>query len=179
MTSGGSQAAGMGGSAFGRGPAAVIAAPLQLHSATVVPEWVDYNNHLSEWAYLLVFGDNADALFRFIGIDEAYRASGKSLYTAETHLRHLREVKLGQRLTLTLTVLGHDDKRLHLFQEMLTDSAGCVATAEQMLLHVDAVVGRVAPFGPDVADSLRLIAAAHTSLPRPEYVGGCMRIPER
>ena len=179
MTSGGSQAAGMGGSAFGRGPAAAIAAPLQLHAATVVPEWVDYNNHLSEWAYLLVFGDNADALFRFIGIDEAYRASGKSLYTAETHLRHLREVRLGQQLTLTLTVLGHDAKRLHLLHEMRAGSAGCVATAEQMLLHVDAVVGRVAPFGPEVADKLQLIATAHASLPRPEYSCGRLRIPER
>jgi carnitine 3-dehydrogenase len=178
MTSGGSQAEGPGGSAFARGPAAAIATPLQLHAATVVPEWVDYNNHLSEWAYLLVFGDNADALFRFIGIDEAYRANGKSLYTAETHLRHLREVKLGQQLTLTLTVLGHDDKRLHLLHEMRTDGAGCVATAQQMLLHIDAVAGRVTPFGPDVADRLRLIATAHTSLPRPEYVGGCLRIPE-
>ncbi len=123
MTTGGGQATGAGGSEFGSGPAAAIAAPLQLHTATVVPEWVDYNGHLSEWAYLLIFGDNADALFRFIGIDEAYRASGKSLYTAETHLRHLREVKLGQRLTLTLSVLGHDDKRLHLLHEMLTDRA--------------------------------------------------------
>ena len=167
------------GARFARAPAAASAAPLQLHAATVVPEWVDYNNHLSEWAYLLVFGDSADALFRFIGIDEAYRASGKSLYTAETHLRHLREVKLGQRLTLTLTVLGHDDKRLHLLHEMRTDNADCVATAEQMLLHVDAVVGRVAPFAPEVADRLRLIATAHTSLPRPDYACGRLRIPER
>lgn len=179
MTSGGRQAADVGGSEFARGSAAAIAAPLQLHAATVVPEWVDYNNHLSEWAYLLIFGDNADALFKFIGVGEAYRASGKSLYTGETHLRHLREVKLGQRLTLTLTVLGHDDKRLHLLHEMLIRGAGCVATAEQMLLHVDAAVGRVAPFGPDVAARLRLIAAAHTSLPRPEYSCGCLRIPER
>ena len=171
MIRGGSQAAG--------GAAAAIAAPLQLHAATVVPEWVDYNNHLSEWAYLLIFGDNADALFRFIGVGDAYRASGKSLYTAETHLRHLREVKLGQRLTLTLTVLGHDDKRLHLVHEMLTDGAGCVATAEQMLLHVDAVAGRVAPFGPEVAGRLKLIATAHASLPRPEHACGCLRIRER
>jgi acyl-CoA thioester hydrolase len=179
MTSRGGQAAGEGGSELARGPAAAIAAPLQLHAATVAPEWVDYNGHLSEWAYLLVFGDNADALFRFIGIDEAYRAAGRSLYTAETHLRHLREVKLGQRLTLTLTVLGHDDKRLHLLHEMLIHGAGCVATAEQMLLHVDAVARRVAPFGPDVAGRLRLIATAHASLPRPEHACERLRIRER
>jgi len=31
---------------------------------------------------------------------------GHSLYTAQTHLRHLREVKLGQDLRLTLQVLA-------------------------------------------------------------------------
>ena len=38
-----------------------------------------------------MFGDSADAFFRFFGIDEAYRAAGRSLYTVETHLRNLRE----------------------------------------------------------------------------------------
>ena len=153
---------------------AVIPAPLRLHETAVCQDWVDYNNHLSEWAYLLIFGDNADALFRFIGIDEAYRASGKSLYTAETHLRHLREVKLGQRLTLTLTVLGHDDKRLHLLHEMLTHGAGCVATAEQLLLHVDAVAGRVAPFGPDLC---RQAAADRDRAHFAAQARACLRVP--
>jgi acyl-CoA thioester hydrolase len=161
------------------GPGRSIPAPMQLHATTVRPEWVDYNGHLSEWAYLLVFGDNADALFRFIGIDEDYRAAGRSLYTAETHLRHLREVKLGQQLDLTLVVLGHDAKRLHLLHEMFADGSGCVATAEQLLLHVDSAAGRVAPFGPTIAGRLAQIAASHSHLAVPDYAGRCMRIPER
>jgi acyl-CoA thioester hydrolase len=170
---------GQGGREAARDPGRSIPAPLQVHATTVRPEWVDYNGHLSEWAYLLVFGDNADAFFRFIGIDEAYRAAGRSLYTAETHLRHLREVKVGQRLDLTLAVLGHDAKRLHLLHEMLADGAGCVASAEQLLLHVDSAAGRVAPFDATIADRLRQIAAAHAPLGVPHYAGRCMRIPER
>ena len=160
-------------------PGGSIPAPLQIHAATVVPEWVDYNGHLSEWAYLLVFGDNADALFRFIGIDDAYRATGRSLYTAETHLRHLREVKIGQQLVLTLAVLGHDAKRLHILHEMRVDGIGVVATAEQLLLHVNSALGRVAPFGSEIADRLRQIATAHAPLGMPGYAGRCLRIPER
>ena len=53
-----------------------IPAPLALHACTVKPEWTDYNGHMTESAYLLVFGDSSDAFFRFIGIDEAYRAKG-------------------------------------------------------------------------------------------------------
>lgn len=154
-------------------------APLRLHSATVLAEWVDYNGHLSEWAYLLIVGDNADAFFRFIGIDEAYRAAGLSLYTAQTQLRHLREVKLGHHLALTMQVLGHDAKRLHVLHEMFAEDTGCVATAEQLLLHVDMAAGRVAPFGEQIAGRLRRIAAAHAALAVPSYVGRPIRAPNR
>jgi acyl-CoA thioester hydrolase len=169
---------GEGGSDVAWDPGKSIPAPLQVHATSVVPDWVDYNGHLSEWAYLLIFGDNADALFRFIGIDEAYRASGRSLYTAETHLRHLREVKVGQELVLTLTILGHDAKRLHVLHEMRVDGIGRVATAEQLLLHVNTAVGRVAPFSTEIADRLQQIAAAHAPLGIPDYAGRCLRIPE-
>ena len=49
---------------------AVIPAPLRLHETAVSQDWVDYNGHMSESAYLLVFGDSSDAFFRFFGVDE-------------------------------------------------------------------------------------------------------------
>jgi carnitine 3-dehydrogenase len=153
----------------------MIDAPLRLHTTTVKASWVDYNEHLSEWAYLLIFGDNADAFFRFAGVDEAYRAAGHSLYTAETHLRHLREVRLNQPLELSLQLLGHDSKRLHVLHEMYAGSSGCVATAEQLLLHVSTSLGRVVPFGAELAGRLRDIADAHDKLLVPDYVGRPIR----
>ena len=74
-----------------------IPAPLRLHETTVSPSWVDYNGHMSESCYLLAFGDSADAFFRFLGVDEDYRAAGRSLYTVETHLHHRREVARASR----------------------------------------------------------------------------------
>ena len=156
-----------------------IPAPLRLHEATVGEAWVDYNGHLTESAYLLIFGDSSDAFFRFFGVDEGYRASGKSLYTAETHLHNLREVRLGERLHLTLQVLGVDTKRLHIVHEMY-DHADClVATAEQMLLHVDTRARKVSPFPDEIARRLRQIRAGHAALPVPSYVGHVMRLPGR
>jgi len=158
-------------------PQGMIPAPLRLHESAAAAEWTDYNGHLTEWAYLLVFGDNADAFFRFFGVDEAYRAGGHSLFTAETHLRHLREARAGDRLRLTLQVLGVDAKRLHIAHEMSGDGDQPLATAEQMLLHVDTQAGRVAPFPPEIAARLRQIADAHAVLPVPSYVGHVMAIP--
>jgi acyl-CoA thioester hydrolase len=154
-----------------------VPAPLRLHETKVAAEWVDYNGHLSEWAYLLVFGDNADAFFRYLGVDDGYRAAGRSLYTAETHLRHLREARLGEPLRLTLQVLGTDAKRLHLAHEMTGAAGEPLATAEQLLLHVDTRAGKVTPFPARIAGRLRAIQQAHAHLEIPPYVGHVIAIP--
>jgi acyl-CoA thioesterase FadM len=156
---------------------AVIDAPLRLHDTTVVRAWCDYNGHMSESSYLLVVGDNADAFFRYFGIDEEYRAKGGSLYTAETHLRHLDECAEGDRLSFTLQVLGVDRKRVHLVHEVLAEDGHPVATAEQMLLHVDMAAGKVAALPDDLYSRLKQIESAHAHLPVPDYVGRVMGLP--
>ena len=155
-----------------------IPAPFRLPEVTVSPEWTDYNHHLTESAYLLIMGESSDAFFRFFGVDDAYRAAGHSLYTVETHLRNLREAYEGERLSLTIQVLGTDAKRLHILHEMYRAAGGLIATAEQMLLHVDTRAGQVTPFPSDIAGVLREIRAAHAAvLPVPDYVGRAIHIP--
>jgi acyl-CoA thioester hydrolase len=156
-----------------------IPAPFRLREVTVSPEWTDYNHHLTESAYLLIMGESSDAFFRFFGVDDAYRAGGQSLYTVETHLRNLREAREGERLSLTIQVLGTDAKRLHILHEMYRVADGLIATGEQMLLHVDTRAGQAVPFPSHIAGVLREISAAHAAaLPVPEYVGRAIRIPE-
>jgi acyl-CoA thioester hydrolase len=155
----------------------VIEAPLRLHQTTVKPEWVDYNGHMSESCYLLVFGDNADAFFRVIGIDEDYRAAGHSLYTVETHLHHRREVSEGERLECTLQLLDHDRRRVHIFHEMTRGETGALlATAEQMLVHVDMAAGRSADMPEQLIQRLDAIAAVQSTLAKPDVVGRTMGI---
>ena len=156
-----------------------IPAPFRLHEVTVSPEWTDYNHHLTESAYLLIMGESSDAFFRFFGVDDAYRAAGHSLYTVETHLRNLREAREGEQLSLTIQVLGTDAKRLHILHEMyLYATGGLIATAEQMLVHVDTRAGQAVPFPSRIAGVLREISAAHAAvLPVPSYVGRSIRLP--
>lgn len=156
---------------------AEIPAPLALHTTPVRPEWADYNGHMSESCFLLVFGDNSDAFFRWIGIDEAYREAGRSLFTVETHIHHLREAAEGDPLTLTLQLLDHDSKRLHLFHEMRHGADGTLlATAEQLLLHVDTTAGRTCPLPDTLQHRLAALHAAHAPLPVPASVGVPMGI---
>ena len=149
-----------------------IAAPLCLLKTTVAPQWVDYNGHMSESCYLLVFGDNSDAFFRFIGIDEAYRAAGHSLYTVQTHLHNLREVAQGEPIRLTLQLLDADEKRVHLFHAMFHGISGeLLATGEQMLVHVDMTEGRAVAMPHDLQQRVLAIRAAHAGLPKPAQAG--------
>jgi carnitine 3-dehydrogenase len=156
---------------------AVIEAPLRLHATDAPPEWMDYNDHMSESCFLLAFGDSSDAFFRFLGIDEAYRAAGHSLYTVETHLHHRQEVALGEPLRMTLQLLDHDRKRLHIYHEMRHGETDVlIAMAEQLLVHVDTDAGRSADLPPHLQERLDAIAAAHAGLPRPDVVGRPMGI---
>jgi len=143
----------------------------------VPDEWLDYNGHMSEWCYLLLAGDAADKFFRYVGIDEAYRAAGHSLYTVETHLHHLRESGTGDRLAVPLHLLDAGPKSVHIFHTMLNEATGePVATAEQLLVHVDMASGRVVPMPDDLLRRFEAVRAAHAALPVPAAVGHVMAV---
>jgi carnitine 3-dehydrogenase len=136
----------------------------------VLPGWIDYNGHMTESRYLFASSETCDAFLRLIGADMAYVQGGHSYYTAETHIRHLGEAKLGDHLTGRVQVLGADEKRLHLWIEIARGDA-VVATIEQMLLHVDMASGRTCPAAPEVLAKVADIATAHAALPRPQAAG--------
>jgi carnitine 3-dehydrogenase len=141
-----------------------------LNEMQISPAWIDYNGHTTESAYLRMAGDATDALLARLGVDASYVAAGGSYYTVETHLRHLSESHADEKVLVSTQVLGADAKRLHLFHRV-TRGGDLLATAEQMLLHVDTREGRASPAPEDVLARVRTIAAAHASLPVPEGAG--------
>jgi carnitine 3-dehydrogenase len=150
-------------------------APLRLHSTVVAPEWIDYNGHAHESRYLQVFGDTTDALLRHIGLD---LDAGSSYFTVETHLSHLGQARADERLHTTTQILGHDPKRLHVFHSLYrTDDEALLATAEQMLLHVDTRAERASAADPALLERVERIARAHADLPRPDRAGRAIGMP--
>jgi carnitine 3-dehydrogenase len=145
-------------------------APLVMAHMQVLPGWIDYNGHMTESRYLFAASETSDAFLRLIGADMAYVATGFSYYTAESHIMHKGEARLGDQLTGSLQVLAADDKRLHIFVAIQKDGQD-VATIEQMLLHVDMKAGRTCTAPDPILARLRPIAAAHADLPRPKSVG--------
>ena len=143
---------------------------LRLMEFEVRPEWIDYNGHMTDSRYLQVFGDATDALLRYAGVDDAYRNSGRALFTVESHVRHVAEARALEALYVTTQVLELDDKRLRLFHSLhrRRDDA-LVATAEQLYLHVSE--GRAAALDAEVHACLERVRGAHALLPLPPHAG--------
>lgn len=145
---------------------------------SVSPEWIDYNEHLTEWAYLKLFGDATDVVLARIGAGPGYVSSGFSFYTVETHIRHLGQARLGQKVEVRTRVLGADGKRLQLFHAMTNlDSGSLIATAEHMLVHVDAKAEKSAPAPDHIAAAMQGLVAAQQHLEPPDGTGRTIKMP--
>ncbi|MFW3899698.1 thioesterase family protein [Pseudomonas bharatica] len=152
---------------------------LTTYRTPVLPDWVDYNGHLRDAFYLLIFSYATDAFMECIGLDGDNReATGHSLFTLECHLNYLHEVKLGKEVTVQTQVIGHDRKRVHLYHSLHREGfAEALAASEQMLLHVDLAGPKSAPFEAAVLERLQGIVVEQEDLPVPAFVGRVIRLP--
>jgi carnitine 3-dehydrogenase len=154
--------------------------PLRLLDTCVRPEWVDYNGHMTDSRYLQLFGDATDALLRHAGIDEEYRKSGRSLYTVESHIVHEAEVRALDPVCVLTRVLGVDEKRVHLFHQLLrAGDRAAVATGEQIYLHVNTHARKATPMEPAVRERFERLCAAQSHLPAPPAAGRRISMPVR
>jgi len=89
-------------------------APFLSSVMQIEPQWIDYNGHLN-MAYYNVMMDRAiDEMWLQLGIGPAYMKERHcSTFTAECHVRYLREIHLGDPVQISVYMLGHDEKRLH------------------------------------------------------------------
>lgn len=149
-----------------------------IHRDTVKPEWVDYNGHLRDAFYMLIFSLSTDAFMDRIGLDDAARtARGRSLFTLEAHINYLHEIREGAAVRVEASVLAFDAKRVHLYMEMFEgDGTEPISASEQMLLHVDTTAGaKSAAFDMDIAG--RIEAMHHDALKEPRYAGRVIGLP--
>lgn len=140
------------------------------YHCAVLPEWIDYNGHMSEAFYVLVFGYATDQVMDRLGMDSPYRQeTGNSLYTVEAHVRYLLETTVGAELTVTTVIADAGPKKLHLAHEMRTADR-LIATEEILALHVNTHTGRTEAFPQAVCDIISDVRR-RDGHPTPEWVG--------
>jgi len=158
----------------------VFFAPFVSSVMTVEPAWIDYNGHLNMAYYNVLFDRAVDEVFELLGCGAAYVKKGFSTFTAEVHVRYLRELRSGDPVRVTFQLLDYDAKRMHYFEQLFHAEEGWVsATSENMSLHVDMAAKKTAAFPPDITQRLLKMKASHGLLPRPEAAGRRVQMPSR
>jgi acyl-CoA thioester hydrolase len=159
----------------------VFFAPFVSSVMRVEPGWIDYNGHLNMAYYNVLFDRAVDELYELAGIGQRYlKDSHCSFFTAEVHIRYLRELHANDPVRVTFQLIDYDSKRLHYFEQLFHATEGFVsATSENLSLHVDMDKKKTAPFPSAVTKSLARMKAAHAKLPRPEAAGRRITMPEK
>ena len=147
--------------------------PLRILSATVSDAWMDYNGHMGDYAYGIVFSNAATAYMDRIGIDEAYRTeTAATLYTLDSRIGFLRECHAGEALHVDILVLAADAKRLHIFMRLIHSNGEELAVCEQVLMHVSRADGtpRSAALPGPSLERLMADLEAHRDIERPVWL---------
>src|ERR1044072_3221169 len=89
----------------------VFFAPFVSSVMTVEPQWIDYNGHLNMAYYNVLFDRAVDEAYELIGIGaDDVNPARHSCFTAEVHVRYLRELVAGAPVRVTFQLLSHDAK---------------------------------------------------------------------
>jgi len=153
-------------------------AGVEIVRGTVLPEWIDANDHMNVAYYLLAFDQGVDSLWEKFGITNGYiNVANSSTFAVESHITWQREMVLDEDYLITSQLLAYDDKRIHQFMRMY-DSKGLrvAATAEWLNIHVDLNVRRVSPWPDAIREKIAEFAALQGDWEWPEEAGKKMHL---
>ena len=145
---------------------------------TVIPEdFIDEFGHMNVMWYTHLFTEAAGGLFQLVGLTrEHFTANQTGSFALEQHFRYLKEVRLGQHVTLRSRVLGRSAKRWHTMHFMTIDELDVLAaTAEVVSTYVDLAVRRSAAMPPAVAAAIDRLLTEYASLGWDAPVCGAMK----
>lgn len=158
-----------------------LSAPFDRHRGRVKAEWIDGNGHMNVGYYVVAFDQASDTISEQLGVSWEYtkRKLGM-IFIAEAHVTYDRELLPDAPFRVTTQVLGHDEKRLHIFHQMYhADEGYLAATNELMILHVDYTTRRVSAWPEEAQSRMAAMAEAHKALPRPAKAGRTIGIKKK
>lgn len=150
-----------------------------IFSTPIKPEWLDYNGHMNVAYYVLIFDLAGEALVAQLGMGEEYtRQSGISWMVLENHTSYLAEVSPDDEVEVSVQLIDHDHKRLHLYFEMHCNKGGrhLAATQEQMAMCVDLNNRRSSNFPDQIMASIHSMAEQQAGLESPAGLGRVISI---
>ena len=140
---------------------------LKLHNEPLQDAWLDAYGHLNEAYYLVPF---TNTTWKFqdhfdIGVDY-FDETGCALYTVETHLRYVNEVRSPANIEVESIVLSSDAKKIWFAHLMIVEGEIC-ATGEFMILHYSTRENRTVAMPDAVQQALKQAEI----IEKPDWVG--------
>jgi len=147
----------------------------KLHSEPLQDTWLDAYGHLNEAYYLVPLSNTTWKLQDHFGIGVDYfEETGCAMYTVETHLRYLNEVRSPALMDIETIILGSEAKKIWFAHKMLVEGNLC-ATAEFMVLHYGTRESRTIEMPESVQAALK---QAEVST-RPDWAGRHISLQKR
>jgi acyl-CoA thioester hydrolase len=145
---------------------------------TVLPEWIDVNEHMNVAYYVLAFDQAVDSLWEEFGITEDYiNVSSSSTFAVESHITWQRELAVNEPYIISSQLLAYDSKRIHQLMRMYhAEKKFLAATAEWLNLHVDLDVRKVSPWPDPILDRIAAFAARQGDWGWPPEAGKQMTV---
>lgn len=146
----------------------------------VSPTLVDYNGHMNDAEYGQIFSKTLDLWIDCLGLNERENQDYQyTFFTLESHICYLKEVNESEELTVFPQVIDRDNKRIHLIMIMKNQEKETVATSEQMVMGMDRITNRPAPFPEPMQRRLKEYHRAQQDLAIPKEVGRKIGIPRK
>ena len=146
---------------------------LELHTDTVLPEWIDNNGHMNVAYYVLAFDYVTDAFLDYIGLTRDLKKTVNSTtFALDVNVSYKREVLEGDPLRFTTQLIDADEKRLHFFHQMFHATDGYLAaTYEVLSVHVNLNTRRITPMPDELRHRVEMLRDKHQILAKPDAVG--------
>ncbi|HEY7881534.1 MAG TPA: thioesterase family protein [Streptosporangiaceae bacterium] len=145
---------------------AAPAAPFRRYRTEISGDWIDYNGHLNDAGYAVLLSAANEVVLGHLGLSQDYRAAtGRALYTAESHIRYLAEARRGDSIEAASLLVGADAKRLRLQTLLRRGDGTTIATGEYVYLHVDPAAGGVTAMPAQRWTAVSALLSAHRGCP--------------
>ena len=137
--------------------------------------WLDHYQHLNEAYYIVAFSNATWALQCNLGIGTVYfNKTGRALYTVESHISYIKEVRAPATLNIKIMVLDFRERKLWLGHELRVANT-LRATFECLLIHFDTGSKQAINFG----DETQTLLGLHKEKRLPGWVGKSISIDRR
>lgn len=147
-------------------------------ASQVIPErWEDQNGHVNVGFYMALYNQSGWPMLDLIGVDERYFTKRKlGLVDLDNHIRYLKELHVGDRVTAYGRFFAQDEKRMHGMVFIVNDKTKMLAsTIEFLSICIDLRKRKPAAIPDDVAAGLKAMINAHQKLSW--TMPTCMSIP--